>query len=58
MSTHLSVIFFDVMASHVVDYALVRGDCEQRSAILGSCIKEMKKSALLEVHEVQLPANL
>lgn len=58
MSARWSVVFFDVLANHVADYALARGDCEQRSAILGSCIKEIKKSPLLEEHQVELPANL
>ena len=58
MSAHWLVVFFDVLACHVVDYTLARSDSEQRSAILGSCIKEIKKSPLLEEHQVELPANL
>ena len=58
MSAHWSLVFFDVLAGHVMDYALAHGDCEHRSAILGSCIKEIQKSPLLEEHEVELPSNL
>ena len=58
MSAHWLVIFFDVLAGHVMDYALAHGDCEHSSAILGSCIKEIQKSPLLEEHEVELPSNL
>ena len=43
MSTHWSVIFFDILACHVMDYALAWSDSEQCSAILHSCIKEIKK---------------
>ena len=58
MSTHWSDIFFDILACHVVDYALAHGDSKQCSAILGSCIKEIKKSPLLEEHQVELSTNL
>jgi len=58
MSARWLVVFFDVLACHVMDYTLARGDSEQCSAIFGSCIKEIKKSPLLEEHQVELPANL
>ena len=58
MPAHWSKVFFDILANHVMDYAHARGDIGQRTAILGTCVEEIKNSPLLKEHQVELPADL